>query len=169
MNTRFAVILCALLPIAAFSGNLVEVVNAGFEKVDKDGYPSSWSRHPNWHGERAGHNGSGGLVFECAGAEERRRGNPRQEVRLEPGRRYRVSALVRTDRIATERKTSGQGISICIDCFGADGKWMFSSMARPMLSGTTDGWRKMEAVTKVIPGNSSGFCPFAIMRFASSL
>lgn len=153
MNTRFAAILCTLLPLVAFSGNLVEVVNAGFEKVDKDGYPSSWSRHPNWHGERAGHNGSGGMVFECAGAEERRRGNPRQEVRLEPGRRYRVSALVRTDRIVTERKTSGQGISIGIDCFGADGKWVFTSMARPMLSGTTDGWRKMEAVTKVIPGN----------------
>ena len=143
---------CLTSTITALGGPVV-IENAGFEMVDGTGYPVGWSCHPNWHGERAGHNGSGGFVFECAGEADRKRGNPRQEVRLEAGRRYRVSALVRTDRIVTERKTSGQGISICLDCFDANGKWVFCSIAQPLLSGTTDEWRKIEAVSKVIPDN----------------
>ena len=57
---------CALSAATAFAGATVDLKNAGFEETDRNGYPVGWSRHPSWHGERAGHNGSGGLVFECS-------------------------------------------------------------------------------------------------------
>ena len=152
MRAHSLLFLCLALAVTAFGGP-IPIENAGFEVVDGKGYPVGWSRHPNWHGERAGHNGSGGFVFACAEGAARRRGNPRQEVRLETGKRYRLSALVRTENVVTERKTSAQGISICLDCFDANGKWVFSSIARPMLNGTTEDWRRLETVSKVIPDN----------------
>ena len=49
---RKAVVVTAMCAMcaAAFAGAPVELVNAGFEKTGKDGYPVGWSRHPNWHG-----------------------------------------------------------------------------------------------------------------------
>ena len=152
MRTGHSLFFCLTSAVVALGGP-VAIENAGFETVDGNGYPVGWSRHSNWHGERAGHNGSGGFVFACAEGTERKRGNPRQEIYLEAGKRYRLSALVRTENVVTERKTSAQGISICLDCFDANGKWVFSSIARPMLNGTTEDWRRLETVSKVIPDN----------------
>ena len=78
----------ALVACAFAAGRPVELVNAGFEQVDKKGQPVGWSRHPTWHGERAGHNGSGGFVFECSADKPVKRGRPQQEIKLEPGKRY---------------------------------------------------------------------------------
>ena len=71
MEKRFgryavAMVMVASCAVSVLAGTPITLENAGFEKVGKNGYPVGWSRHPNWHGERAGHNGSGGLVFECA-------------------------------------------------------------------------------------------------------
>ena len=68
MNTYKIVVaqLCrgVAFPVLFAAGKPLELKNAVFEQVDKRGYPVGWSRHPNWHGEKAGHNGSGGFVFE---------------------------------------------------------------------------------------------------------
>ena len=142
-----AVAMCAA---AVFAGAPVELDNAGFEKTGKDGYPVGWSRHPDWHGERAGHNGSGGLVFECASGAKPAKGRPQQEVKLEAGKRYRVSALVKADGLVTERNTDAHGLGIYIEGYGADGKWKFGGGTRRFARGNTD-WKKLEFITKPVP------------------
>ena len=140
--------MCAAL---VFAGAPVELVNAGFEKTGKDGYPVGWSRHPNWHGERAGHNGSGGLVFECVQGETPKKGRPQQLVELKAGKRYYVSALVKATAIVTERTTPAQGVGVYLDCYGADGKWKFGGGPRKFANGTTKDWMKVEFITREVP------------------
>ena len=142
--------MCALCTAVLSAGTPVILTNAGFEKTGKDGYPVGWSRHPNWHGERAGHNGSGGLVFECSAGAKQTRGRPQQAVKLEAGKRYRVSALVRADGLRTERDTDAHGLGIYIEGYGADGKWMFDGRPRRLARGNTD-WKKVEFITKPVP------------------
>ena len=150
---RKAVVVAAMCAMCAavFAGAPVELVNAGFEQTGKGGYPVGWSRHPNWHGERAGHNGSGGLVFECAKGEEQKKGRPQQLVKLEAGKRYYVSALVKATGIVTERNTAAQGVGLYLDCYGADGKWKFGGGPRKFATGTTKDWVKVEFITKPVP------------------
>ena len=140
----------ALSALAVFAGAPVAIENAGFEKVGKNGYPVGWSRHPNWHGERAGHNGSGGLVFECSGAEKQRKGRPQQEVKLEAGKRYRVSALVKAVGLVTERNTDAHGAGLYLEGYDANGKWAFGGGPRRFARGDKD-WMKVEFVTKPVP------------------
>ena len=49
-----------------FAGAPVELENLGFHQADGKGGAVGWTAHPNWHAEKAGHNGSGGMVWECA-------------------------------------------------------------------------------------------------------
>ena len=145
-----AAAICAACVSAVFAGAPVELVNAGFEKTGKDGYPVGWSRHPDWHGERAGHNGSGGLVFECSAGAKQRHGRPHQEVKLEAGKRYRVTALVKAVGLQTERNTDAHGLGIYIEGYGADGTWKFGGGPRRLARGNTD-WKKVEFITKPVP------------------
>ena len=156
MKTKSAFVVAAVAAAmlgVAFAGAPVEVKNAGFEQVDKDGYPLGWSKHPLWRGERVGHNGSGGFVYECASQEEAKKksGRPGQLITLKPGKRYYISALVKTTNVVTERKTTAQGISIYIEGYDAKGKWRFGRIANPCVSGTTKDWVKVEAVTREVP------------------
>ena len=80
-----------------------------------------------------GHNGSGGMVWECAEESAFKRGGPGQRVTLKPGRRYDFSALVKADGVVTQRKSIYQGLTICVECYDANGKMMFYDMARPTL------------------------------------
>ena len=146
-----AAAICTTCVAAVFAGAPVELANAGFERTGKDGYPVGWSRHPNWHGERAGHNGSGGLVFECAAGEKQKGGRPQQAVELKAGKRYYVSALVKTTDIVTERNTTAQGAGLYLDCYGADGKWKFGGGPRKFVNGTTKDWVKVEFITREVP------------------
>ena len=141
---------CALCAAVLSAGTPVAIENAAFEKTGKDGYPVGWSRHPDWHGERAGHNGSGGLVFECSEGAKQRHGRPQQAVKLEAGKRYRVSALVKAVGLQTERKTDAHGIGIYIEGYGADGKWKFGGGTRRFARGDSD-WKKVEFITKPVP------------------
>ena len=142
--------MCALGTAVLSAGTPVALENAGFEKTGKDGYPVGWSRHPNWHGERAGHNGSGGLVFECAKGEGQKKGRPQQTVKLEAGKRYHVSALVKADGLVTERNTDAHGLGIYLEGYGADGKWKFGGGPRRFARGNAD-WKKIEFITKPVP------------------
>ena len=109
------------LPALFAAGKPLELKNAGFEQVDKRGYPVGWSRHANWHGEKAGHNGSGGFVFECSEAKPVKGGRPQQEIKIEAGKRYYISALVRAENLKTERKTHAQGLSFYPEGRNAEG------------------------------------------------
>ena len=128
----------------------VEIKNAGFETVGKDGYPVGWSRHKDWHGERSGHNGSGGMVFERKVAAPPSRSRPGQPIALKHGKRYYISALVKTENIETARKTHAMGMTIHLEGYNASNKWVFGTIARPCVSGTSKDWVKVEGVTPVI-------------------
>jgi hypothetical protein len=141
---------CGLIVGVSFAGVPVELKNAGFHETDGEGGAVGWSRHPNWHAEKAGHNGSGGMVWECASAAAFERGGPGQRVTLKPGKRYDFHALVKTEGVVTQRKSIYQGLTVCVECYGADGKMMFYDMARPTASGTSD-WTSMSGTTREIP------------------
>ena len=146
----FAALCVASVACAFAAGRPVELANAGFEQVDKKGQPVGWSRHPNWHGEKAGHNGSGGFVFECSAEKPVKGGRPQQQIKLEPGKRYYYSALVKADHLKTERKTDAQGMSLYIECYNAAGKWCFDAAPRKAVNGTSD-WVKIEGITREVP------------------
>ena len=147
---RIVSVACGLAVGVVFAGVPVELKNAGFHETDGEGGAVGWSRHPNWHAEKAGHNGSGGMVWECASAAAFERGGPGQRVTLKPGKRYDFHALVKTEGVITQRKSIYQGLTVCVECYGADGKMMFYDMARPTASGTSD-WTSMSGTTREIP------------------
>ena len=148
---RIFSVACGLAVGVVFSGVPVELKNAGFHQTDGNGGAVGWSHHPNWHAEKAGHNGSGALVWDCASENEIKSGGPGQEVALKPGKRYDFSALVKADGLVTQRKSPYQGLTICVEGYDANGKWMFGDTARPAVAGTSADWVKVEGLTREIP------------------
>ena len=142
---------CGLIAGAVFAGVPVELKNAGFHQTDGKGGAIGWSHHPNWHAEKAGHNGSGALVWECASESEVKIGGPGQEVVLKPGKRYDFSAIIKADNLVTQRKSPYQGLTIYVEGYDAKGKWMFGDTARPAVAGTSADWVKVEGLTREIP------------------
>ena len=150
---RLDVSICGALLAAgmAFAGMPVELKNAGFHQTDGNGGAVGWSHHPNWHAEKAGHNGSGALVWECAAESEIKNGGPGQEVTLKPGKRYDFSAIIKADGLVTQRKSPYQGLTLYVEGYDAKGKWMFGDTARPAVAGKSADWVKVEGVTREIP------------------
>ena len=132
-----------------FAGKPVELVNSAFEQVDAKGVPVGWSRHANWHAERAGHNGSGGYVYTCTNAAMWRGGRPHQDVKLTPGKRYLFSALVKADGLKTER--SAHGIGLYIEGWNASNKWVWGAQSKPMVNGRSRDWVKVQGLTREVP------------------
>jgi hypothetical protein len=146
----FGVVVAVVLQ--SMAGGVVEINNASFEQVGANGYPKGWSECRNWHGERNGHNGSGGIVYECNDISKAfNREHVRQKVNLQPGKRYRISGLVKTMNLVTERKSNSLGITVYICGFNADGKIVFSTVARPFVKGTSKDWVKVEGITAEVP------------------
>ena len=143
--------MCGLIVGAVFAGTPVELKNAGFHETDGKGGAVGWSHHPNWHAEKAGHNGSGALVWECSSESEVQIGGPGQEVKLKPGKRYDFSAIFKPDGVVTQRKSIYQGLTLYVEGYDANGKWMFGDMARPPVAGKSDEWIKLEGMTREIP------------------
>lgn len=155
MKQQIKVIAFALcgIGIAANAAHIpVELVNAGFEQVDEDGYPKGWRKHKDWHGERCGHNGSGGIVFERnATTLGKKGGRPSQKIKVEAGKRYYFSALVKTENIVTDRKSQAKGVTLHLEGYKENNKWLFGTLARPAVSGTSKDWVKVEGVTPKMP------------------
>ena len=150
VGMRFAAVF-ALLSLSVSAGGVVELRNASFEHVGTNGYPVGWSVCPNWHGERIGHNGSGGMVYECAdSAKAQGREHVRQKIKLEPGKRYRLVAYVKTMGIVTERKSKNLGLTAYMCGFDAKGKQIFGAAA-PFVNGTSKDWVKRECLTAEVP------------------
>ena len=140
-----------LMSLAALGGSVVEIRNSSFEQVGTNGYPVGWSACPNWRGERIGHNGSGGMVYECADiAKAKGREHVRQKIRLQLGKRYRLVAYVKTMDIVTERKSKDLGLTAYMCGFDADGKQIFGAAA-PFVNGTSTDWVKRECLTAEVP------------------
>ena len=151
IQKRIVLAACGLLAGAVFAGAPVELKNAGFHQTDGKGRAVGWSRHPNWHAEKAGHNGSGAIVWECASESEFKIGGPGQEMKLKPGKRYDFSALIKADGIVTQRKSPYQGLTIFVEGYDDKGKWLFGDSARPAVAGTSSDWVKVEGLTREIP------------------
>ena len=136
----------------AFAGGVVEIGNASFEQVGTNGYPVGWSVCPNWHGERIGHNGSGGIVYECADARKAKgRENVRRRIMLQPGKRYRLTAYVKAMDLKPERKTDALGLTAYMSGFDAKGKQIFGAAALPFVNGTSKDWVKVKCLTAEVP------------------
>ena len=148
----FAVLLGAAFPLALFAKGVVEIRNAAFEQVGTNGYPVGWNASPNWHGERIGHNGSGGLVYECADIKKAKgREHVRQRVKLQPGKRYRLTASVKAMDLKPERKTTALGLTAYISGFDAKGKQVFGVAALPFVSGTSKDWVSVSGLSAEVP------------------
>ena len=157
------VILCA---IAVLDGRAVEIANPGFERTDASGQADGWTPCESWKVERgAGHNGSCGLVYACIQRPDRSSDEfPRQSVRLVPGKRYWMSALVRTDSLTAERESRALGLTLRVVGFDAKGKMTFDKPIKPCVNGTSGDWVKLEGVTPVVPdGVVRGFVGPAVL------
>lgn len=128
------------------------LVNCDFESgtgSDITGWRLNEAGRRIWRVERgAGVNGNGGLVWECATTNIY--AYPSQRVTLEPGRRYRIAAQVKT---AVEKIGSGSyGAGVFLEWYDSDGKYL-GACYPPRARGTND-WVTIENVTsKPIPEN----------------
>ena len=131
-------------------GEFVEMKNPGFDAIE-DGKAVGWSNAaPVWRFERgAGLNGSGGCVYESKVGSPTPR--PSQKVKLVPGRKYKVSALVKARDLKVDRPGSpGQGVTVLLSWFDKNGKWMGECQASPAVK-SGDEWREISATSRDIP------------------
>jgi len=136
-------------PAADDQGNLV--VNPSFEQ------PARNSPLPaGWHGEaqvfqrdaKAGRNGSAALRY--VNNDPARYSLAMQTISLQPGRRYRLSGWVKTEKVAG----ADTGATFCIEWSDKAGKWM-GGMYPTGVKGTRD-WTQISDVA-AIPANA-GSC-----------
>lgn len=110
--------LVAAVGLAAGAETVVPVVNAAFEDV-QDGKPVGWkpSSRDVWRTARGeGLNGSGALIWESA-EPQKTRATCSQDVVIEPGKEYRISANLRTQDFE-----SGKGAKVVLQFYDASGK-----------------------------------------------
>lgn len=133
-----ATIMGAMLPLIAQD---VLIRNGDFQTKD-DG----WNLTSGYSIEQgSGRNGTVALAYSNENP-ELPYAQPKQEVRLEPGKVYRFSAWIRTQDIAPK---VGAGASVSIECQNADGKtikWNWTTGLKG-----TKGWTKIEGRTRPIP------------------
>ena len=130
--------LLGMLAVGATSG-AQHVVNPEFETVGANGIAPGWERAGDVFSVRKGEgfNGTCGLVYE--NDDPGRYRFPFQKIDLKPGRRYLVTAMIRTENI--RGKDIGAGVCVEFTAGGAYSKGF---------KGTTDGWVKV-AFTSDIP------------------
>ncbi len=112
----------------------VVVANPDFEK-GADGWPLPEGYR---HDPTGGRNGSGALFYERTDPQQYPL--PGQELKLQPGARYRFSAWIRTENIETP---GGGGATICVE-FRKGGKWLSGHYPQGV-RGTAD-WTRVEIV-----------------------
>jgi len=133
-----------ILATAATAGAAELVVNGGFEEAAaKAAGPAAWSGDPAVFSldREVKRSGEASLRYENSDANRYRLAG--QKVPLQPGRKYRVSAWVKTDGIAGQES----GATICLEWQGPDGKWMGGSYPSGV-KGTSD-WRQVETITRL--------------------
>ena len=105
-----SVVVLSLAFVASGACRAVEVVNAAFSE-SRDGKPVGWTCSPCFRAEAtAGHNGSGGVVYENANPEIGQ-ATLVQSLKADVGVAYRFSCLVRTEGFAADGR-NGIGVGI---------------------------------------------------------
>lgn len=125
------------------------LVNPSFEDI-KDGLPVGWSHvGRGMRAERGvGHNGSGGIVWESKTPSAGQSACV-QDVKVDAGRPYVFSCLVRTENF----KTTRGGACICMEWYDAQGKWMSGGYTHGFNEPNCD-WTLLQSVTREIPAGA---------------
>ena len=146
MKNLLMVAACAFGAVA-FGETLV--VNGDFEQIDEGGKAKSWYLPQFYKAMRGeGSNGSGGLVYENR-TDPTYYQNASQRVDMRPGCSYRFGGWVKIDEI------SGKGgVALFVSWFDSDGKYLGETQT-PLLRKPTDGWVKLEAISKPVAMNAA--------------
>lgn len=137
----------------------VKVRNGDFERLDAKGCPENWYLPGKYRAARGeGSNGSVGLVYENRDDAEYYQ-NASQGLPLKPGRVYRFGTWVKVDEI------SGKGgVAIFMSWRDGNGKYLGETQTS-LIKKPTDGWVKIEAISKQIPENAvTGSIAFVVQR-----
>ena len=127
----------------------LKIVNPSFEEAE-GGRCAGWELSPGMRqGRSAGHNGSGGLVWESS-SPNAKQDFARQIVPLEAGKAYNFSVLVRTEGF----KSKKYGATMCIEWHDANGKWMAGAYAHGVTNPDED-WTLVKSVTREIPAEAA--------------
>ena len=121
------------------------LTNGSFEDV-KDGKTVGWNVPKHWRfDDRVGFNGTRGAAFENMDDVDFY-DYPRQAVPFEPGKRYEVTAWVKTENLTKE-------VRLCIEWLDAAGKLISGSYVGANTSGTHD-WKQLKGLTPQIPSET---------------
>ena len=123
--------------------------NSSFEEIE-GGRPVGWKLSgQGFRAERGvGHNGSGGVVWECA-EPSKGQSSCSRAVDVERGAAYEFSCLVKMEDF---RIASGKGgVSICMEWYDANGKWMAGGYSEKNFKERNLDWCRIGGVTRVLP------------------
>ncbi|MDD3586886.1 MAG: hypothetical protein PHQ75_06850 [Thermoguttaceae bacterium] len=122
------------------------VKNPSFEEV-KNGKVVGWGYSARTYSlcSDTGCEGNHSIRFESQDASRYDFCN--QLLDLKVDEMYQYSCQFKTENI----RCSGQGMSICIQWSGADGKWLGGAFASTGVKGTSKGWVKVSGLTRPIP------------------
>ncbi|MDO5566528.1 MAG: hypothetical protein Q4G59_07710, partial [Planctomycetia bacterium] len=70
-----------------------------------------------------------------------------QPLDLKAGEMYQYSCRIKTEKV----RCPGQGVTICIQWNGANGKWLGGAFAATGVKGTSKGWVEVSGLTRPIP------------------
>lgn len=141
MRMRVVAVLALLVIAQATFALPMKIVNPSFDEGK-----AGWRLTKGFRVEKgAGHNGSGGLVWESRGPSAAQ-DTAVQTVPLKVGTAYECTALVRTVNF----KGAWNGAAICVCWFNADGKWMGETHEKGVLDRNAD-WRRIRIVSREIP------------------
>ncbi len=143
MITRFLTL--AAIAFTLTSTTAAElVVNAGFEQpASIKTLPDSWRADTGVYSLDRTVKRSGEASLKYENTDPNRYRLAAQTVPLQPGRKYRFSAWIKTDEISGQES----GATICLEWQGKDGKWMGGSYPSGV-KGTAD-WRQVEGVVRI--------------------
>ena len=151
MFRPFDVLCCAILASGLISAKAAEpevIENAAFENVDNGKLPG-WRLTGRFRGERDGHNGSGGLVWDSVGSDGKTHRAVQVLKGIKPGDTLRISALVRRDGFDAH---GGHGAVLSVEWRDADNKWIKAIYG--LTKTTPDGkWTRIQT-SGLMPANA---------------
>ncbi|HEY3325470.1 MAG TPA: hypothetical protein VGP72_33770 [Planctomycetota bacterium] len=139
---RIILVTFTSLQLVAEEPQLNLAANPGFEEAGKD-VPVPWSGDPKTFSrdEAVARSGKASLHYKNDDAKAYRLCS--QNVPLQPGRKYKFSAWVKTKEIAGK----DSGATICMEWSDKNGKWMGGAYPSGV-KGTSD-WTKIDAMTRI--------------------
>jgi len=145
---------CAVLSFMGIAGwgwadGLIR--NPGFEDATDTGLPNQWSGPASVYSREVAFKRSGSASLKYVNDNAEVYALCTQPVPLQTGKRYRISAWVKTQDIKGEES----GATICAEWQDAQGKWLGGHYPEGA-KGTTD-WTHIESVTPRIPADAHNY------------